>query len=99
MKREVIGVANIGTPGLIIIIIVALVIFGPSKLPELGRTVGKTVREFRKATRGIMEDIDPKSTPTTPRKKTENHVSTTTPTMTADSPSNENSEAKDVTKE
>lgn len=91
--------ANIGTPGLIIIIIVALIIFGPSKLPELGRTVGKTVREFRKATRGIMEDIDPTATPTTPRKKTESHVTATTPTMTTDSPSNENNEAKDVTKE
>ncbi|MCZ8511562.1 twin-arginine translocase TatA/TatE family subunit [Paenibacillus filicis] len=48
---------NIGIPGLILIAIVALVIFGPSKLPQLGRAVGDTLREFRSSTKGIVEDI------------------------------------------
>ncbi|MFZ7943525.1 MULTISPECIES: twin-arginine translocase TatA/TatE family subunit [Bacillaceae] len=49
--------SNIGVPGLILILIVALVIFGPNKLPEIGRAVGKSIREFKKATEGIAEDI------------------------------------------
>ncbi len=49
--------SNIGVPGLILILIVALVIFGPSKLPEIGRAVGKSIREFKRATEGIADDI------------------------------------------
>ncbi|WML48635.1 twin-arginine translocase TatA/TatE family subunit [Neobacillus sp. PS3-34] len=37
--------------------IVALVVFGPNKLPEIGRAVGKSIREFKKATEGLAEDI------------------------------------------
>ncbi|MFC5652302.1 twin-arginine translocase TatA/TatE family subunit [Paenibacillus solisilvae] len=48
---------NIGIPGLVLIAIIALVIFGPSKLPQLGRAVGDTLREFRSSTKGIVEDI------------------------------------------
>ena len=36
---------------LIIILVVALLIFGPSKLPEIGRALGKTIREFQSATK------------------------------------------------
>jgi sec-independent protein translocase protein TatA len=49
--------SNIGVPGLILILIVALVIFGPNKMPEIGRAFGKSLREFKKATEGIAEDI------------------------------------------
>jgi sec-independent protein translocase protein TatA len=49
--------SNIGMPGIILILIVALVIFGPNKLPEIGRAFGKSIREFKKATDGIAEDI------------------------------------------
>jgi sec-independent protein translocase protein TatA len=49
--------SNIGVPGLILILIVALVIFGPNKLPEIGRAFGKSIREFKKATEGITDDI------------------------------------------
>lgn len=45
---------NIGIPGLILIIILALIIFGPSKLPELGRAAGNTLKEFKKATKDLM---------------------------------------------
>lgn len=37
--------------------IAALVIFGPSKLPELGRTLGQSIREFKKATQAISEEV------------------------------------------
>ncbi|MDP8905845.1 MAG: twin-arginine translocase TatA/TatE family subunit [Chloroflexota bacterium] len=40
---------NIGAPELVIILILALIIFGPGKLPEVGQAVGRTVREFRRA--------------------------------------------------
>lgn len=48
--------ANIGVPGLIIILVLALIIFGPSKLPQLGRAVGDTIREFRNSTKHVVEE-------------------------------------------
>ncbi|WP_337018787.1 twin-arginine translocase TatA/TatE family subunit [Oceanobacillus massiliensis] len=47
---------NIGIPGLILILIVALIVFGPSKLPEIGRAFGSSLREFKNATRDIVSD-------------------------------------------
>lgn len=41
--------ATIGIPGLIIILVVALVLFGPKKLPELGKATGETLKSFRDA--------------------------------------------------
>ncbi|SMQ75706.1 sec-independent protein translocase protein TatA [Bacillus sp. OV166] len=49
--------SNIGVPGLILILIVALVVFGPNKLPEVGRAFGRSIREFKRATDGIADDI------------------------------------------
>ncbi|MFF2752429.1 twin-arginine translocase TatA/TatE family subunit [Psychrobacillus sp. NPDC058041] len=50
------GLSSIGIPGLIIILVIILVLFGPRKLPEIGSAVGKTLAEFKKSTREIMED-------------------------------------------
>lgn len=50
--------SQIGIPGLILILILALVLFGPKKLPELGRAVGHTLKEFKKATRNLTNDDD-----------------------------------------
>ena len=49
---------GIGLPELIIIMIVALIIIGPSKLPDLAKALGKGMAEFRKATEEIKESLD-----------------------------------------
>lgn len=53
---------NIGVPGLILILVIALVIFGPSKLPEIGRAFGRTLSEFKKSTKELTSDITENST-------------------------------------
>lgn len=52
------SLASIGVPGLIIILVIILILFGPRKLPEIGSAVGKTLAEFKKATTDILEDDD-----------------------------------------
>ncbi|WP_053360677.1 twin-arginine translocase TatA/TatE family subunit [Bacillus sp. FJAT-27251] len=47
---------NIGIPGLILILILALIVFGPSKLPEIGRSFGSSIKEFKKATKEMAYD-------------------------------------------
>ncbi len=49
---------NLGVPELILILVVGLVVFGPKKLPEVGRSVGKGLREFKKAMNDIKQTID-----------------------------------------
>lgn len=49
-------IGNIGIPGLILILVIALIVFGPSKLPEIGKAVGSSLKEFKNATKDIMSD-------------------------------------------
>ena len=49
---------GIGMPELIIIMVIALIVLGPSKLPELARAIGKGMAEFRKATQEIKESLN-----------------------------------------
>ena len=49
---------GIGLPELIIIMVVALIVIGPSKLPDLAKALGKGMAEFRKATEDIKESLD-----------------------------------------
>lgn len=47
---------NLGFGEIALIVFAALLIFGPKKLPELGKAAGTTLREFKRATRGILDD-------------------------------------------
>jgi sec-independent protein translocase protein TatA len=49
---------NIGLPELIIILAIALLIFGPKKLPEVGRSIGRALREFRRTSDEIKEKLE-----------------------------------------
>ncbi|QFP76010.1 twin-arginine translocase TatA/TatE family subunit [Deinococcus sp. AJ005] len=49
---------NIGPAELIVILLVALVVFGPRKLPELGKSLGAGLREFRKSTQSLKDELD-----------------------------------------
>ena len=51
-------IQNIGVPGLIIILVIALIVFGPNKLPELGRAAGRTLKEFKSATSDLTNFDD-----------------------------------------
>ena len=49
---------NIGPLELIVVLIIALVVFGPKRLPELGRSMGRGIREFRGSVSGDSKDDD-----------------------------------------
>jgi Tat protein translocase TatB subunit len=49
---------NIGGTELLLILVVALIVLGPRRLPEIGESVGRALRRFRRASRDIREEID-----------------------------------------
>ncbi|BCB96222.1 hypothetical protein JZK55_11440 [Dissulfurispira thermophila] len=49
---------DLGIQELIVIFVVALLVFGPKKLPELGRSLGKGIAELKKAMHGVKEQMD-----------------------------------------
>jgi sec-independent protein translocase protein TatA len=53
---------NIGIGGFVLLLILALILFGPKKLPELGRAVGNTLKEFKNATRGLTGEEEDQRT-------------------------------------
>ncbi len=54
---------NIGAPELIIILVIALLIIGPGKLPDVGQALGKSLREFRKASSDVQEAVKVDTSP------------------------------------
>ncbi|WP_096155857.1 MULTISPECIES: twin-arginine translocase TatA/TatE family subunit [Bacillus] len=50
----------LGMGSIVVIGLVALLIFGPKKLPELGKAAGNTLREFKNATKGLADDDEKK---------------------------------------
>lgn len=51
------NVFNLGMQELILILVVVLIVFGPSKLPEIGRAFGKSMKEFKAATTEVKEEL------------------------------------------
>jgi sec-independent protein translocase protein TatA len=49
---------GLGIPELIVIFVIALVVFGPKKLPDLGRALGKGIAEFKRATEEVKDTIE-----------------------------------------
>ena len=49
---------SLGMPELIVIFVIALVVFGPRKLPELGRSLGRGIAEFKKATNELQQTLE-----------------------------------------
>ena len=64
--------SGIGVTELILILVIALVVFGPGKLPDVGRALGKSIREFHNAEKNIVENVtveeEKKSTDNTDKK-------------------------------
>ena len=49
---------SLGMPELIVVFVIALVVFGPRKLPELGRSLGRAIAEFKKATNELQSTLE-----------------------------------------
>jgi TatA/E family protein of Tat protein translocase len=49
---------SVGTPEILLILVIALLLFGPQKLPELGKSLGRAIREFKKASSELQETIE-----------------------------------------
>jgi sec-independent protein translocase protein TatA len=47
---------NIGLPEILVVLVIALIVFGPKRLPELGRSLGKGIREFKGSVSGENDD-------------------------------------------
>jgi len=65
-SQEIERAMPIGAPELIIILVIALLILGPGKLPEVGASLGKTIREFRKASTDIQDAVKVDTSPLPP---------------------------------
>ena len=50
--------SGIGVPELLIVLVIALIVLGPKKLPEVGRSLGRGMREFKDSISGITDDDD-----------------------------------------
>jgi sec-independent protein translocase protein TatA len=74
---------SIGGPELILIFLVALLIFGPRKLPELGRMLGKGLGEFRRAANDLRVSLETEVARETPARDAEGGATGTAPTLAA----------------
>jgi sec-independent protein translocase protein TatA len=74
---------SIGMPELVIILVIALIIFGPRKLPELGRSLGKSIGEFKKASNELRSTLEEEIRVEEQRDKQTQTASSTPPSATA----------------
>lgn len=78
---------SIGFPEVLVILVVALIIFGPRKLPELGRSLGRSINEFKRASNELRSTLDDEiraeerktAAPATPAAPAAPHVAPTDP--------------------
>ena len=63
---------NIGAPELIVILVIALLVIGPGKLPDVGSALGKSIREFRKASSDVQDATRVDASPIPPAPNTLN---------------------------
>jgi sec-independent protein translocase protein TatA len=68
---------NIGPLEIVIVLVIVLIIFGPKRLPDLGRSLGRGMREFKDSVTGKDKDELPESTTTTREQATEKPEPTT----------------------
>ncbi|HNV70867.1 MAG TPA: twin-arginine translocase TatA/TatE family subunit [Candidatus Ozemobacteraceae bacterium] len=54
---------------LIVILVIVLILFGPGKLPDIGRALGRGIREFKKAQKDALDGDDPEPPPSPPQSK------------------------------
>lgn len=58
LSRSIIETMNLGLPEMIFIFVIALIIFGPKKLPEIGRQIGRALNEFKRASNEFKAQIE-----------------------------------------
>jgi len=51
-------IGGLGAPEIVVILLIVLLLFGAKKLPELARSLGQGIKEFRKSVKEISEDVD-----------------------------------------
>lgn len=73
---------SVGMPELIVIMLIALVIFGPRKLPELGRSLGRSLQEFKRASNELKSTLDDEIRIEEERDRQRQRVETTAPPVT-----------------
>jgi sec-independent protein translocase protein TatA len=66
------GIAGLGTPELLIIVLILVLLFGAKKLPDLARGSGRAIRIFKSETKGLMDDEDDEDQPEPPQQLTQN---------------------------
>lgn len=71
--------SNIGVGGFLVILLLALIIFGPNRLPEIGRAFGTTLKEFKKAATELQDTVSLDSRPPSPQSRIEDRTATAPP--------------------
>jgi len=73
------GIGNIGIAEMAIVFVIALIVFGPKRLPEIGRSLGSAMREFRRSLNQIQREIE-QADPVKPLKDEVNSILSPRPT-------------------
>jgi len=86
---------SIGMPELVIIFVIALIIFGPRKLPELGKSLGKSINEFKRASNELRNSLEEEVRLEEQRDALKAKNATSTPAPAASAPVDANVQPRD----